>query len=213
MLTLTSAGARTEYWGQKSSLFDLMPVKSGDTVFLGNSITDGMEWSEYFQDLTFKNRGISGDVIDGVEERLDNIVKNGPARIFLLVGINDISHNLPTSTLAERYRNLVKKIREASPGTKLYLQSVMPVNNDFVRFKTLTGKTPQIIELNDEIKNIAGEFGAVYIDLWPVLTDAGGQKLKKEFTNDGLHLLAPGYLAWMQVIEEVLANEQKNALK
>ena len=33
-----------EYWDQKTSLFDVLPVTSDDIVFLGNSITDGGEF-------------------------------------------------------------------------------------------------------------------------------------------------------------------------
>ena len=42
------------------SLFEVLPVYSSDIVFLGNSITDGCEWAELFNNRHVKNRGISG---------------------------------------------------------------------------------------------------------------------------------------------------------
>lgn len=196
-----AAAERTKYWEQRVSLFDKLPVVPGDIVFLGNSITDGGEFNELFDIENAKNRGISGDVIDGVQERLAQVTDGKPAKIFLLIGINDISHDIPTIRLAGRYERLVKEIREKCPDTELYLQSVMPINNDFKRYKNLKGREKEVPALNKEIERIAGQYGATYIDLWPALADESG-KLNKKYTNDGLHLTGPGYKAWSAVIRD-----------
>lgn len=49
------------YYYQRASLFEQLPTSSDDILFIGNSITDGGEWSELFQNPHVKNRGISGD--------------------------------------------------------------------------------------------------------------------------------------------------------
>lgn len=105
----------SEYWEQRVSLFDAVPVEKGDIVFLGNSITDGGEFSELFCIPGIKNRGISSDVITGVAERLHQVTDNAPRKIFLLIGINDISHNLSLDDLCQRYESLVKSIRKTLP--------------------------------------------------------------------------------------------------
>lgn len=199
-----SASPRSEYWEQKVTLFNIIPVEPGDIVFLGNSITDGGEFSELFDDITIKNRGISSDVISGVIERLYQVVDHSPSKIFLLIGINDVSHNLSVDRLAEEYGKLVREIREKAPGTKLYIQSVMPINNDFGRYRNLKGKESTVVRLNERIKEIASDYGAVYVDLWPALADPSTGKLKKEFTNDGLHLLGKGYKAWADAIRPLV---------
>lgn len=192
---------RTKYWEQRVSLFDKLPVVPGDIVFLGNSITDGGEFNELFDIENAKNRGISGDVIDGVQERLAQVTDGKPSKIFLLIGINDISHDIETQRLAGRYERLVKEIREKCPETELYLQSIMPINNDYRRYKNLKGKEKEIPALNEKIQEIAGRYGATYIDLWPALADESG-KLNKKYTNDGLHLTGPGYKAWSAAIRD-----------
>ena len=192
--------ARSEYWEQRVTLFNLLPVEPGDIVFLGNSITDGGEFAEIFDNPSIKNRGISSDVISGVRERLYQVVEHAPSKIFLLIGINDISHGLTVENLAQQYEDLVKEIREKAPGTKLYIQSIMPINNDFKRYKNLTGKEHVIPKLNQRLQEIAETNGAVYIDLWDSLADKKTGKLRKEFTNDGLHLLGKGYQAWTKAI-------------
>lgn len=195
-----SASAESEYWKQKVSLFDLLPINTDDIVFLGNSITDGGEFAELLDMHNIKNRGISSDVISGVKKRLDQVTNGQPKKIFLLIGINDVSHNLSVSELASEYRDLVKQIRKKTPGSTIYIQSVMPINNDFKRYKALAGKENVVNELNIFLRQIASEEGAIYVDLFPVLSDKTG-KLKKEYTNDGLHLTGPGYKAWIETIE------------
>ena len=114
-----------------------------------------------------------------------------------------MSHGHSVATLAERYVRLVKKIREQSPDTRLYIQSVMPIDNDYRRYKGLFGKEKTIRDFNVRIKEIAAGNGAEYIDLWPTLAGADG-KLKKEYTNDGLHLNGAGYRAWTRAIEKYI---------
>lgn len=197
--TRLSAEADT-YYDRKVSLFELLPVYPDDIVFLGNSITDGGEFAELFGMPNIKNRGISSDVMSGVEKRLDQIMRGKPAKLFLLIGINDVAHKLTVRQLAERYDALVQRIRTLSPETKIYLQSVMPVNNDFKRYKTLYGKERTIREFNDEIRLIAAEENCTYIDLTDALADPTTGKLRHEFTNDGLHLTGAGYRAWIEVL-------------
>lgn len=204
MLLLGTATAQAdEYWDMKTSLFQLLPIHEHDIVFLGNSITDGGEFSELFEMENIKNRGIRSDVITGVEKRLSQVTTGHPQKIFLLIGVNDVSHGHTVAELARRYERLVKRIREESPQTQLYLQSVMPINNSFGRYKNLKGKEGTILKFNEQIERIAKENGAVYVDLWPALQDASGN-LKKEYTIDGLHLTGRGYRAWSEAISPLV---------
>lgn len=190
-----------EYWDQRTSLFEILPISKSDIVFLGNSITDGGEFAELFGMDNIKNRGIRSDVITGVEKRLTQVTMGHPAKLFLLIGINDVSHGLTVAELGRRYERLVRKIREQSPETKLYIQSVMPVNNDFRRYRNLRGREQVIVDFNKKIKATAAAQGAEYIDLWPALSVSGG-KLNPAYTNDGLHLNGAGYRAWAKAIEK-----------
>lgn len=194
--------ARSEYWRQRVSLFEALPIERGDIVFLGNSLTDGGEWTELFNDPKIKNRGINSDEISGVKERLSQITDNSPSKIFLLIGINDISHGDSLDSLSSEYESLVKEIRRRCPDTELYLQSILPINNDFRRYKNLFGKEGMVDGLNKSIKSIAADNGAEFIDLFPALSEPASGKLRTEFTNDGLHLLGPGYLAWAEAIRD-----------
>lgn len=192
-----------KYWEQKVSLFNLLPIEKEDIVFLGNSITDGGNFEELFKRKDVKNRGIRSDAIPGVMKRLDQVTKGNPKKIFLLIGINDVSHGLTVDALAARYEKLVDEIQKRSPETQLYIQSIMPINNSFGVYKSLKGKENTVKEFNERIKNIAEKRGLKYVDLWPVLADAKGN-LHKNYTNDGLHLTGAGYRAWTGYIEKYL---------
>lgn len=188
------------YYDRKVSLFELLPIEKNDIVFVGNSITDGAELQELFGINNVKNRGITSDVISGVDKRIATTLKNHPQKVFLLIGANDISHNLTADQIAAKYEALVKKMISLSPDTKFYLQGIMPINNDFKRYKTMYGKEKVIKALNEKIKEIAQKYNCTYISLTEALEDPKTGKLKREFTNDGLHLTGAGYKAWTKVL-------------
>lgn len=206
------AKAQDEYWHQRVSLFDKLPVGNDDIVFLGNSITDGGEFSELFGMENVLNRGIRSDRIDGVRKRLDQVTSGHPSKIFLLIGINDVANSRNTAeSIAGKYELLVKEIREKSPQTTLYIQSVMPINNDFKRYKSLTGREDIVKQVNSKLIDIAAANGAVFLDLWPALADPTTGKLRREFTNDGLHLTGAGYRAWVGAVKEYVVNKANDS--
>lgn len=182
-------------------MFDSLPVHPGDIVFFGNSITDGCNFEEFFPEKPVKNRGISGDVIPGLLDRLSQVTDGKPAKIFLLVGINDVSHNLSAQQVAQRYERLLDSIQSQTPSTQVFVQSVMPINNvNFSRYKTLKGKENTVKELNSLLKKLSENKGYTFIDLTAVLADPKTGRLRKDYTNDGLHLLGAGNKAWIKAI-------------
>ena len=188
------------FYHQRASLFEAMPTDTTDIIMLGNSITNGGEWHELFGSTRFKNRGISSDGIDGVRGRIDPILAGQPAKIFLMIGINDIAREMPPYMVAAKIVDLADYVRAQSPRTQLYVQSVLPYNGVFERFVGLKGKEPLIVELNDMLRNGAGAHGYTYVDLFSSFADADGM-LDTRYTNDGLHLTGAGYQLWAQLLQ------------
>lgn len=188
------------FYEQRATLFEELPIREGDIVFLGNSITNGCEWSELFENERVKNRGISGDVSMGVYERLDPITKGKPAKIFLLIGINDVSKGTPTDTIVTRIGLIVQKIKEDSPRTKIYLQSVLPVNDCYGMFEGHTSRWQTVEQINGLLESLAKEEQVEYIDLYSHFEEPGTGKMNPAYTNDGLHLLGKGYLLWRDIV-------------
>lgn len=188
-----------EFYYQRSSLFEQLPVGPEDIVFFGNSITNGCEWHELFGNANIKNRGISSDVIQGLYDRCEVMMKGHPRKVFLMCGVNDISHNLTADSIATAMEKLILRMKELSPCTEIYLQSLLPINNDFRRYKAMIGKEQVIVDCNVRFKSIAEKHGLTWIDLYAIFADNEG-KMPRRFTNDGLHLLGDAYIVWRDAI-------------
>ena len=189
------------FYYQRATLFEELPVTSKDIIFLGNSITNGAEWAELLGNKHVKNRGISGDVCMGVYDRLDAVLKGKPAKIFLLIGINDVSRGTPADTIVQRIGKIASKIKADSPRTKLYLQSVLPVTDHYGLFKGHTSRWEEVEKINKGILRLATERGLTYIDLYAHFVDPVTGKMNMDDTNDGLHLLGKGYLKWVEIVK------------
>lgn len=191
------------YYYQRASLFESLPVTSDDIIFIGNSITDGGEWYELFNNPHVKNRGISGDTTQGVFDRLDAIVKGKPAKIFLMIGINNVPQNESADDIAAGIRRIVQKIKQVSPETQVHVQSLLPVTTYYNMFQGHTSQWKRIPEINQKIQKMTEEEQVQYIDLFSHFVDSDGQ-MQKQYTNDGLHLLGKGYLLWKEIITPYL---------
>ncbi|MFN0216190.1 MAG: GDSL-type esterase/lipase family protein [Saprospiraceae bacterium] len=169
-------------------------------VFLGDSQTEQAEWSELFPEgPPVLNRGISGDFSEGVMERLPEILRHKPLKVFLLIGVNDLIFGNSVSEIESVYRSIVQKIRSESPDTELFLQSLLPINNEI---RNAGATNDKITELNTRVLQIAHDFAIPYLDIATPLKDADGN-LAAKFTEDGLHLNGLGYLVWKKEIEKV----------
>lgn len=189
------------YYDQKLSMFEQMPTPKKAVVWLGDSITDGGEWSELFPGLHTLNRGISADNTFGILHRLNEVCSRKPKKIFLLIGINDIARGIPDDVIISNYQKIVGLMRNLTSGTKIYLQSIMPTNNAFTDFKNHQNKQEHIATVNAAIQKLADGKKVFYVDLQSVFSDVEG-KLDKRYTNDGLHLLGSGYTAWKAYLKE-----------
>ncbi len=194
---------RPAAYALRYGLFKNYPNSTKDIIFLGNSITQGVDWAELLQNNHARNRGISGDITYGVLERLKEITEGQPAKVFILIGINDIQHNIPDSLIVNNYRRIIRQIKAESPKTKIYFHTLLPVNNEFTQFKKHYNKDEHIAYVNAELKKIGAAENITVIDLHPHFLNAD-KKLDKRYTMDGLHLNAEGYRVWAAVLKPYL---------
>jgi lysophospholipase L1-like esterase len=187
-------------YAEKLAEFKRSPITKKDYVFLGNSITAGGNWSELLGLSNAVNRGISGDITYGVLERLNEIIAGKPAKLFVLIGINDISRNIPDSLILDNYKKLISRVKKGSKKTRIYFYTLLPVNRSFDKFKNHYGKDEHILWVNDQIRKFADQQVTV-IDLYPVFSDAE-HHLRAELTKDGLHLIPAGYQVWVEVLKK-----------
>lgn len=172
---------------------------STDFVFLGNSITAGTDWNELLGITNARNRGISGDNTFGVLERLSEVTEGKPAKIFILIGINDVAGNKPDSVIVNNYKRIIQRIKSESPKTKIYFQTILPVNDEFEK-RNHFGKDDHIAWINAELKKLGEKEKITIIDLHPLFLNAD-KKLDKKYTIEGLHLNAAGYTHWAGILK------------
>lgn len=191
----------SNFYYQRATLFEQLPVSKKDIVFVGNSITNGAEWSELFSNKRIKNRGISGDTAEGVLDRLTPITVGKPKQIFLMIGINDLIRGKAPDSVAVTIEKIVVKIKQETPKTKLYLQSILPANRKFKENVLAQGA---VRGMNERLRKIALDQQITYIDLFShfKLEDSDGMNLK--YSNDGLHLMGSGYLLWRKILSPYL---------
>lgn len=180
-----SLWADLPFRNQRRDMFRVLPVNNQSIVFMGNSITQGNEWSEtYANDPRVLNRGISGNTSAEILNNLDYVLGGKPAKIFLMIGIND---GADPEIVVPAIRKSIELTQKESPATEIYIQSILPY-----------GGRINVLTTNNLLKKLCAEKGVTYVDVYARLggTDTN-LSLSSADSNDGLHLLGSGYRKWV----------------
>jgi lysophospholipase L1-like esterase len=190
-----------EVHASRVAKFEAEPVVTGRVIFLGNSITQGGDWPALTGDSTVINRGIGADVTFGLRDRLADVTRRKPSKLFILIGINDISKDIPDAVIAAEYRAIIDTVRAQSPATRIFVQSILPLNPTVKNFPQHYDKQARVVAVNTLLKRVAHDTKSTYVDLWPVVIDRQG-RLDASLTGDGLHLTKPGYERWVAFLKK-----------
>ena len=180
--------------------------KKNPVVFFGDRITFGTDWQRLFPESPVVNRGISGDTTLGLLNRQDEIIALRPKQIFLMIGTNDLCFGRPVDKVVENYNRILARFHEELPGTPVYVQSILPFNDQMFPSNGLR-KNQNIRELNKAIQPIAHQYGYQYLDLTGAFTGSDG-RLLPQYTYDGLHLNDDAYLVWRRQIDSYVAKNR-----
>jgi lysophospholipase L1-like esterase len=189
-----------ELYASRIAKFEAEPVVTGRVIFLGNSITQGGDWAALTGDSTAINRGIGADLAFSLRKRLADVTRRRPSKLFILIGINDISKDIPDAVIAAEYRALVDSVKAQSPETRIYVQSILPLNPTVRNFPQHYDKQARVVAVNRLLRAMARDTGVRYVDLWPLFADRRGL-LDARLTGDGLHLNRQGYERWVDYLK------------
>jgi len=187
------------YWKHKVDQFRALPNPEGEICFFGDSITDGGNWTELVGDLRVTNRGISSDTCWGIVKRLDEVTEGKPAKIFIMIGTNDLDRTKTVPMVREKLAEILDTIKRDSPVTEVYLQSVLPVIDG--TWGSRNNKT--IDEMNVELESLAAEKNVVWVNLNPHFKDESGA-LRTDLTEEGLHINGRAYYLWYSLIRKYM---------
>lgn len=189
------------YYNSREKLYQAIKSNPYDIIFFGDSITERAPWEELVG-VKYKvgNRGIGGDNTFGMKARIEDVVLKKPHKIFLMMGINDVGRGIDLKLTLKNYEEIINIIRAKSPSTKIYIQSVLPLNEDILPYEYLKGKEHMVRALGDGVKSLADKYKLTYVDVKTVLAD--DYKLKAAYTSDGIHLNTDAYIAWGKYLKD-----------
>jgi lysophospholipase L1-like esterase len=204
-----AAGAQTwdtipvlpDHYREKLEAFKKEKETTGRVLFLGNSITEMGDFKTLIGDTTVINRGIGGDITYGVLNRLDEVIRFKPSKIFILIGINDLYKKIPEQTILNNMFAIINRIHVESPKTTIYVQSILPVNPSFKNFPKGYDLNENASLVNGQLSNLSKRLKYKYVDINRYFRGVDGL-MDIKYSVDGLHLSTAGYQLWAKILKE-----------
>lgn len=159
------------------------------------------------KNITFLNRGISGNRAVDLENRWDNdCIDLKPKVVSILIGINDTwrryDNNDPTSAeeFEATYRKLLTKVKEDTAVKIIMMEPfLLPVADGQEAWRE--DLDPKI----HVVRKLAREFNALLIPLDGIFSQASTRRECKVWTEDGVHPSQAGHALitknWLEAIK------------
>ena len=177
-------------------------IQEPEIIMFGNSLVKQGNWNTLLSNDKVINRGIAGDKVSCMCERL-HYLEGKKAKIwFIEGGINELPISNPELILDsyKRVVNFVKK-EHAIPVLNLVLYVSPKYNERYAYdYKKINSK---VSELNKLLVKYATENHVDYIDL-NTITANNENVMKGEYTTDGIHLNEKAYSHWAVLINKKL---------
>lgn len=178
------------------------PPPKGQTVFYGSSSIEGWRTlATDFPNITSVNRGISNSTMPEAAYFADRLVTPlEPKTAVIYEGDNDPYSGLTPQDVLAAFKELVRRIRAKTPGTRFLILSVKPS-------PARQDKFGDYRETNRLLRNWAQSDGnAAFIDTWNAFLNTNGKPRPELFVADGVHLTAEGYKIWTVALQPFLGN-------
>jgi lysophospholipase L1-like esterase len=191
---------RSAYQQLMESRYRKLPSPPDGVVFAGDSLIFNGPWAEFYSEI--HNRGIPDETSSLLLGRLGDLLRDRPRQLIFLTGANDFNKGVPAAQIVRNYRTILERVRSESPGTAVAVVGMLPVDPTLPSGRRLDN--PSIVEANRRLEALTGEFpGTRFLDLNSALADRSGN-LRREFTEDGLHLTLEGYLAVRVAVQTLI---------
>ena len=120
--------------------------------------------------------------------------------IYIGLGLNEMGGYIPE--IATQYAYNVQRIRELAPNSTIYVQAILHVSPGRNSTDT-TFNNARINEYNSYIASNANGADIIYLDANPYFDDENGN-MKSDYTSDGIHFYAVGYVEWGNFIASTI---------
>jgi hypothetical protein len=176
------------------------PPPAGAVEFVGSSsIVKWTTLAEDFPQWTTLKRGFGGSELGDTLYFADRIIlPYHPKTVVVYAGDNDLANKKTPEQVFGAYKELVIKIRQALPETKVAFISIKP---SIARWKLIDS----IRKTNDMVREYAArDSHLLFIDICPAMMGADGMPRPELFVKDGLHMSPAGYVIWKQAVTAAL---------
>jgi lysophospholipase L1-like esterase len=179
----------------------LRPPPRGAVLFVGSSSIRFWESAERdFPGVPIVRRGFGGSEMGDVLHYADRVVlPYAPRTIVLYAGDNDLGAGRTPEQVFDDYRRFVELVRARLPETRVAFIAVKP---SLARWSLVDS----IRRTNALVKEYAAHDPRrlVYVDVFTPMLDASGRPRRELFREDGLHMTAPGYALWTELLTPYL---------
>ena len=139
---------------------------------------------------------LPGGRIEHVTERVEQIMGRGyGGSILVHVGTNNTDKE-ETTAIVEKYRNLLKKTKQARAG-QIILSGILPVFGNRIQGY----RNSKRMAVNGMVKRLCKEEEVVYVDLWDSFV--GKEEM---YVRDGLHLSGKGAAVFAERLSGAVAS-------
>ncbi len=177
------------------------PVRIGETVFLGDSITADGDWEIAFADVGARNRGIGWDTSADLLSRVDESLDGPPAAVVLMIGTNDLNIGVPHAQTVRNISLILDRIAERAPDARPVVQSVLPRTDRY---------HPLVAPLNAALARICAERDLVFVDHTSHFAGADSM-LDPAWHDDGLHPNGTGHQRLVELLRPHLDDQTTEA--
>ena len=179
--------------------------QSKGIVFYGDSITEFCQLDHFYQSKKpLYNCGIAGATTDELLWMVDEaVIQYHPSKVFLMVGINDLGNTVMHSPrkIAQHMNMLAHMITKNCPGAQLYIISTLPCVEEQQDYHHVLGiRCNEFVKMIYQcLKELVTSQNTTIIDVYSLFVD--GDRVKKDFYLDGLHLNEKGYEVLSQQLQ------------
>lgn len=174
-------------------------VPDGATIFIGDSITQGLATSAIAK--LSVNYGIGSDTTLGVLNRVREYESLTRANaIVLAIGVNDLGRRSDEQIITN-YKDILDSLPKNIP---VVVSAILPVDESV---QAVNSENKRIIRVNILLDELTRAYDAVIFSNAGSLLRDSDNNLKSDFhVGDGVHLNSEGYQIWIQELRRALNN-------
>ena len=165
-------------------------------ILVGDSMIEFFNWQERLPALKVDNLGRAGESVEELGHRAKRIVQQfePPDLVLVMIGTNNVA--MENFSFIPAYEEILTTFAGVWPDAKLVVNSLLPMELGYLAPDTVS-------RVNQSLKDLAGQCGASYLDVWSAMDGKNGHALDGVL-EDEVHLSHTGYGIWAEVLDDFL---------